>query len=60
MKFADFELNCPLAAEKYLTETYGPNWANVGETQNYCHLTKESQNTVSFKIATFEPAQPFY
>lgn len=58
-KFADFELCCPNNPEEYLCQTYGQDWFQVGETQNYLHTQRQYINTVKFDIVSYEPAKPF-
>ena len=57
--FGDFYLNCPQNPEEYLNKTYGPDWSYAGETQNYCHTTRESKSAVKFDMPSYEPAKPF-
>ena len=57
--FGDFYFKCPQNPEEYLNNTYGPDWSYVGETQNYCHTTRESQSAVKFDMPSYEPAKPF-
>ena len=57
--FGDFYLKCPQYPEEYLSSTYGPDWSYVGESQNYCHTTRESKSAVKFDMLSYEPAKPF-
>ena len=57
--FGDFYLMCPNKPEEYLDRTYGHNWSFVGESQTYCHTTRESKCAVKFDMPSYEPAKPF-
>jgi len=60
-RFGDFQINIPRSPETYLTKYYGPDWNKVAKTQDYCHITKSSLESVSYSMEEemFTPALPF-
>eukprot|EP00095_Tigriopus_kingsejongensis_P002653 maker-scaffold439_size171548-snap-gene-0.20 protein:Tk02653 transcript:maker-scaffold439_size171548-snap-gene-0.20-mRNA-1 annotation:"PREDICTED: uncharacterized protein RT0683-like" len=49
--FGDFGLRCVANPHNYLTRTYGSNWDQVGATQSYNHVQRESTESTEFQLS---------